>query len=110
MGNAASTLDRWHSDTLSDCSEEDRIWGWSIRSSEVLHDQRTKMKDDVLYSMLKMSLLDKKEGAPAWTETVSVKQGVRLVANAIVRVVQKVLKQDDKVRHPGGLLWMRLTG
>ena len=53
---------------------------------------------------------DKKDGAPAWTEFLSVKQGHRLALSMVVRVLQRCFKIDDKVRHPGRLSLMELTG
>jgi hypothetical protein len=104
MGTAAQTLLHWDQDALEDCSPEDQVWGWSIRSTEVLHCDKDRIDDECLKKMLYVGLLDKKAGAPAWTETTSVKQGIRLVSNMVVRVVQRCLKLDDKVRCPGGSL------
>ena len=105
MGTGPDTLRRWDQDVLADCSPEDQVWGWSIRSSEVLHYDRTKIDDRVLHQMLSQSLLDKKDGAPAWTEFLLVKQGLRLSANMVVRVLQRCFKTDEKVRHSGRLLF-----
>jgi len=87
MGTPGQTLTRWHSDELKECSGHDRIWGWSIRSMEVLFEFRHKLDDNVLHKMLHMCLLDERQGAPAWTEPTSLKQGLRLLSSAIVRVV-----------------------
>ena len=104
MGTSPDTLLRWDQDVLADCSPEDQIWGWSIRSSEVLHYDWTKIDDRILHQMLSQGLLDKKDGAPAWTEYLSVKQGLRLTSSMVVRVLQRCFKIDDKVRDPGHLL------
>jgi len=76
MGNAHQTQLCWDQDTLDNCSPEDQVWGWSIRSSEVLHQDCTKFDNEVLRKMLYQGLLNKKVGAPAWTEVMSVKHGV----------------------------------
>ena len=73
FGTNTQTHICWDQDALDDCSPDDQIWGWSIRSSEILHHDRTKINDDVLCTMLYMGLLDKKAGAPAWTEQTSLK-------------------------------------
>jgi len=52
MGNAHQTQLRWDQDTLDNCSPEDQVWGWSIRSLEVLHQDHTKFDSEVLCKML----------------------------------------------------------
>ena len=104
MGTPQQTHLRWDQDRLLDCSVEDQVWGWSIRSSEVVHHERAKLADDALHHMIMTSLCDTKEGAPAWTEPVSIKHGIRLVTNMVVRVFQMCFKLDDKVNHSGRLL------
>ena len=101
FGTPAQTLYRWEQEGLKDCSPEDQIWGWSIRSSEMLHYDRAKIDDEVLVDMCYIGLLDKKTGAPAWSEPSSLKQGIRLVTNMVVRAVQKILKVEEKVQRPG---------
>ena len=101
FGTNAQTHTRWDQDALDDCSPDDQIWGWSIRSSEILHHDRTKINDDVLHTTLYMGLLDKKAGAPVWTEQTSLKQGIRLVSNMVVRVLQWCFKMDAKVGQTG---------
>jgi len=99
MGNGPDTFNRWNDDILAECSPEDRVFGWSIRASEVLHHDQNKLDDRVLSKMLYMGLLDKQEGAPAWTEPTSIKHGIRLMSATVVRVLQKVFRLEDKVRH-----------
>ena len=103
MGSDAQTQVRWDQDALEDCSPEDQVWGWSICSSEVLHHDRNKINDEVLVKMLYQGILDKQPGAPAWTEPTSIKQGVRLVSNMVVCVIQRCLRMDDKVQRLGHL-------
>ena len=99
MGSDHQTQVRWDQDVLVDCSPEDQVWGWSIRSSEVLHYDRAKINDEVLVNMLYQGILDKKPGSPAWSEPTSIKQGVCLVSNMVVRVIQRCLRMDDKVSN-----------
>ena len=100
MGTAIASQNRWFNDTLPECSPEDQIWGWSIRLTEVTSHDHSKINDKVLRSMLNLSLLDNREGAPAWTEVMSVKQAMHLSTNMVVRVLQRIFKRDDKVGHP----------
>jgi len=103
MGTEATSLLRWTNDALDDCSPYDRIWGWSIRSSEVLQHEKTKIDDDVLCKMLYLGLLDAQSGGAAWTEPTALRQGIRINSNATVQLLEKCLKMDDKVGHPGRL-------
>ena len=98
MGTLGQTLNCWNGDELAECSIHDRIWGWSIQSTEVLFEHRRKLDDNVLHKMLHMCLLDEVIDAPAWTAMTNMKQGLRLLASAIVRVVQCVFKTEEKVR------------
>ena len=101
MGNNAQTKLRWEQDVLEDCSPEDRVWGWSVRASEVLHHDKDRLEDECLLKMLRQGLLDKQAGAPAWSENSEVKHGVRFVSSMIVRVLERCLKMNDKVQRLG---------
>jgi len=103
MGSDLQTRVCWDQDTLADCSPEDQVWGWSIRSSEILRYDRTRIDDEVLVNMLYQGILNKHPGAPAWTEPTSIKQGVCLVSNMVVCVIQHCLQMDDKVQRLGRL-------
>jgi len=103
MGTDMECLHRWENDNLNECSPEDWVWGFSICSSEVLHGDRAKIEDEVLVNMLYEGILDKKKGAPAWTEMLTVKHSVQFMLNMALRVVQRCLKMDAKVRHSGHL-------
>jgi len=98
MGNDAQTKLRWDQDALEDCSPEDRVWGWSVHASEVLHHDKDKLEDECLLKMLRQGLLDKQAGAPAWSENSEVKHGVRFVSSMIVHVLQCCFKMDEKVQ------------
>jgi len=101
MGNNAQSQTRWDQDALSDCSPEDQVFGWAIRSSEVLHCDRSKINDEVLCKMLYQGLLDKKAGGPAWTEPLNIKHGVRFMSSVVVRVLQRIFQTDAKVSRVG---------
>jgi len=95
MGTAAQTLLCWDQDTLDDCSPEDRVWGWSIWSTEVIHHDRAKINNKVLVKMLYQGLLNKQPGALAWTEPTLIKHGVCFVLNMVVRVLQTLGARGD---------------
>jgi len=103
IGTGLENLRRWENNNLNKCSPEDWVWGFSIRSSEVLHVDRAKIEDEVLVKMLYEGILDRKEGAPAWTKMSTVKHGVRFVSNMVLHVVQRCLRMGAKVRHSGRL-------
>jgi len=107
MGTPATTLSRWYNDRLEDCSPEDRIWGWSIRATEALHYDRDHLGDECLRQMLYQGLKDTAEGAPAWSEKLSIKEGVRFLSAISTRIVQRVLKVDNKVILDASLPLMR---
>ena len=103
MGTDAATFARWHQDSLDDCSPEDCIWGWSIRSTEVIHYDCIKFDDECLRKMLLQGLCDTAEGAPAWTERVSIKEGICFMSSVAMRIFQKFIRLNDKVGCPGCL-------
>ena len=97
MGSNAETLARWHHDSLKDCSQDDQIFGWSVRASEVLGHDKEKIDDEVLREMLYQGILDPKDGAPAWTEKLNLRQGLRLMSSAILRVLQRIFSVEERV-------------
>jgi len=99
MGTPIQDLHCWDQDTLHECSRNDQIWEWSIRSSEVLHLDWSKINDEVLHKMILKNLVDTEPNAPAWSETLSVKQGLCMVANMVTWVLQKVFEAEAKVCH-----------
>jgi len=103
IGTNMECLHCWENDNLNKCSPEDRVWGFSICSSEVPHGDCAEIEDEVLVKMLYEGILDKKKGAPAWTKMSTVKHGVRFMSNMVLHVVQRCLKMDAKVRHSGRL-------
>ena len=54
MGTFEQTHTCWVNDGLSDCSPDDQIWGWSIRSTEILDQDKIRIDDDVLRDMLSL--------------------------------------------------------
>jgi len=47
MGTDMENLRRWENDNLNECSPEDRVWGFGIRSSEVFYGDCAKIEDEV---------------------------------------------------------------
>jgi len=105
MGTPLQDLQCWDQDLLHECSHDDWIWGWSIWSSEVLYLDCSKIDDEVLHKMILKSLINMEVGTPAWSEMLSVKQGLCMVANMVTWVLQKVFKAEAKVSHSGHLLF-----
>jgi len=110
MGTPAATHAQWYQDSLDDCSPEDRVWGWSIHASEILHHECTKIDDECLIKMLRQGLCDTKEGSPAWTEKLSIKEGIRLMSSISTRICQKFTCLDSKVGILDASSLMMLTG
>jgi len=54
--------------------------------------------------MILKSLVDTEMNAPAWSESLSVEQGLRMAANMVTQVLQKVFRAEAKVSHSGHLL------
>jgi len=50
MGMSVQDLRRWNQDALRKCSHNDQIWGWSIHSSKVLHQDQSNIDDEVLHT------------------------------------------------------------
>ena len=101
FGTNIQTHTRWDQDALDNCSPDDQIWGWSICSLEVLHHDWNKINNEVLCTMLYAGLLDKKARAPAWTKQTSIKQGICLVSNMVIHVLQQCFKINAKVDLTG---------
>ena len=96
MGTFEQTHTRWVNDGLSDCSPDDQIWGWSIRSTEILDQDKIRIADDVLRDMLYLAILDP-SAETVWAEALNLRQSTRLTSNMVVRILQRIFKTDDKV-------------
>ena len=106
MGTFEQIYTRWINDGLLDCSPDDQVWGWSIRSTEILDQDRGRINDDVLRDMLYMALLDP-AAETVWAEALNLRQSTRLTSNMVAQILQRIFKTDDKVRcHvTGGKGW-----
>ena len=96
MGTFEQTHTRWINDRLTDCSPDDQIWGWSIRSTEILDQDKIRIDDDVLRDMLYLAILDP-SAETVWAEALNLQQSTRLMSNMVVRILQRIFKTDDKV-------------
>ena len=96
MGTFEQTHTRWINDGLTNCSPDDQIWGWSIRSTEILDQDKIRIDDDVLRNMLYLAILDP-SAETVWAEALNLRQSTRLTSNMVVRILQRIFKTDDKV-------------
>ena len=103
MGTFEQTHTHWINDGLTDCSPDDQIWGWSIRSTEILDQDKIRIDDDVLRDMLYLAILDPSVET-VWAEALNLRQSTRLTSNMVVRILQRIFKTDDKVRCHGSCL------
>ena len=103
MGTFEQTHTRWVNDGLTDCSPDDQIWGWSIRSTEILDQDKIRIDDNVLRDMLYLAILDPL-AETVWAEALNLRQSTRLTSNMVVRILQRIFKTDDKVRCHGSCL------
>ena len=72
------------------------MWGWSIRSTEILDQDKGHINDDVLRDMLYMAILDP-EADMVWVEALNLWQSTCLTSNMVVWILQRIFKTDDKV-------------
>ena len=70
MGTFEQTHTCWINDKLSDCLPDDQVWGWSIRSTEILDQDQACIDDDVFCDMLYMAILDP-EADTVWAEALN---------------------------------------
>ena len=97
MGTFEQTHTCWINNGLSDCSPDDQVWGWSIRSTEILDQDWGCINDNILQDMLYMALLDP-AAETVWAEALNLRQSTQLMSNMVVRILQRIFKTDDKVR------------
>ena len=96
MGTFKQTHARWINNKLSDCSPDDQVWGWSIRSMEILDQDQAHIDDNVLHDMLYMAILDLAADT-VWAEALNLQQSTRLTSNMVVWILQCIFKTDNKV-------------
>ena len=88
----------WVNDDLSDCPNEDALWGFAARASgELEKTPREKVDDPVLYRLFRMGLFDW-PGKKMLQEGVSL--GVRFAAVVASRLFARILGVEEKVRSP----------
>jgi len=88
----------WANDSLSECRNEDALWGFAIRASGELEKTSQEEVDDlVLYRLFRMGLFDW-PGKSQLQEVVS--QGVRFAAVVATRLFARILGMEEKVRSP----------
>ena len=73
-------------------------------SAEVMYHQWDQINDKVFQKMFDLVILDPVTGQWAYTKPPSICQGLHLVMNMIIWVLQHCLLVKDKVSHPGCIL------
>ena len=101
VGNDAATSARWDRDALPKCHNDDAMWGFVFRSSEVLERERGKINDPVLYRLLRIGVLDQ-SGVNGFQSQAL--QAVQWVSATCVHLFQRILKVETQVHHSGRLL------
>jgi hypothetical protein len=86
----------WKADTFAELYEEDRLWAYSIRVSDELEFLRGRMKDNVLYDLLKTGVMDWK--SPHNRQYAQLKIGMRHSTAMVSRLVPWIKEVEDKVR------------
>ena len=95
----------WANDDLSECPNEDVLWGFAIRASgELKRSSREKVDDSVLYHLFHMGLFDW-PGRNKLQEGISL--GVRFAAVIATRLFAHILKIEEKVHSPSSYLIKR---
>ena len=101
----ANTRAHWANDDLSECPNEEALWGFAIRTSgELERSSREKVDDSVLYCLFHMGLFDW-PGRNKLQEGISL--GVRFAAVMATRLFAHILKIEEKVRSPSSYLIRR---
>jgi len=94
LANDATTKARWERDALPELHYNDALWGFAIRSSEVLQREQQHINDPVLYRLLRMGIFD-------WTGVNNLQsqamQAVRWASATSVRILERVFKLERKV-------------
>ena len=99
-GSAGDVTTRalWANDDLSECHNEDALWGYTIRTSRELEKtSREAVDDPVLYCLFRMGLFDW-SGENRLQEVVS--QGVHFATVVATRLFAHILGMEEKVRSP----------
>src|SRR6267378_2343725 len=88
----------WANDDLSECHNEDALWGYTIHASGELEKTSREAVDDlVLYCLFCMGLFDW-SGENRLQEVVS--QGVQFATVVATRLFARILGMEEKVRSP----------
>ena len=85
---------RWERDVLPECHNDDTLWGYAIRNSDVLHQERESVNDPVLFNLLRMGIYDWRGVNTLQNQAI---QAVRWSSATIMRVLQRVFKLEKQV-------------
>ena len=78
---------RWERDVLPECHNNNTLWGYAIRNSDVLHQERESVNDPVLFNLLRMGIYNWRGVNTLQNQAV---QAVRWSSAMIMRVLQHV--------------------
>ena len=73
---------------------DDTLWGYAIRNSDVLHRDREAVNDPVLFNLLRMGIYDWR-GVNALQNQAT--QAIRWSSATIMRVLQRVFRLEKQV-------------
>ena len=104
LGNDAANKARWNSDALPECHNDDAMWGFAIRSSEVLERERGKINDPVLYRLFRIGVFDQQGVNQLQNQAL---QAVRWASATCIRLFQRILRVETQVRHSGRLVFTK---
>ena len=94
----ATTRAHWANNDLSECHNEDALWGYAIcASGELEETTKEKVEDPVLYCLFRTGLFDW-PGRRMLQEGVSL--GVRFATVVTTRLFARILGLEEKVRSP----------
>ena len=93
-GECVGSDARWERDVLPKCHNDNTLWGYVIRNSDVLHQERESVNDPVLFNLLRMGIYDWREVNALQNQAV---QAVRWSSAMIMRVLQRVFKLEKQV-------------
>ena len=93
-GESAVSDARWNRDFLPEYHNNDTLWGYAVRNSDVLHQERGSINDPVLFNLLRMGIYDWRGVNTLQNQAI---QAVRWSSATIMRVLQRVFRLEKQV-------------
>jgi len=94
LRNDAETKARWERDSLPKLHNDDALWGFNIRASDVLEREQQHINDPVLYRLLRMGIFDWSGINVLQNQAL---QAVRWASATSMRILERVFKIERKV-------------